>query len=212
MVLPTLLKPGFDTRITEADLRVLTRKVELVLVQAADAGIDIKPIGVTALDLTPRAYEGEDTDWALMGIDDDPTARAGLPMPRDIRRRLGRIDAAGIEMDVLMIAHEVPKGSLPIATALKPEDLAKVVTVPDPAKVAATSTAIGTGIEHAARTLARTARATAIGVGYAAGTVAVAPFALLASLDPVIIGGRSLTGRARPGEPCVWFELARWVW
>jgi hypothetical protein len=207
-MLPTLLKNTPELRLSELDLQLLLRESDLVATMAGAAGLALPVIGVAPVPAEPRCYSGDKTDWVLVPAELDPTAAGGMPLPRDVGRRLRAIVAAGIEVDTLLVAHEVPAKSLPVGVPLTTHALSKVVTVPEPAAVAERSAAIGNRIERITQVVAKGA----VTAGVVAGTVALAPFALLAGLDPVLLGGRSLRRSPGADDPCVWFELARWVW
>lgn len=215
-MLPTLLKDATDVRLSELDLRLLHQESTQVLAKASAAGLDLPVVGVARRPVRAQCYEGEKTDWVLVPEHLDPTAAGGMPLPRDVRQRVTDILAAGIEVDALLVAHEVPTKSLPVGVPLGANDLAKVVTVPPPVAAVQRSAAIGSTIERVANAVGKGAVVTGKAAAYTAGGLALAAGALalapLALLDPVLIGGRSLRRSPTADDPFVWFELARWDW
>ena len=97
-----------------ATLRRFSTEVSAVTGQAEEAGAPIIHLFDGLVPAGPRLYQGiDETDWVLLRIEDDPLYKRGdFPMPRTVRRRLRRLSNAGVEMDRLLVAHEVPRATV----------------------------------------------------------------------------------------------------
>lgn len=194
-------------------IRLEGRASALVL-DAERAGSPITYLGFGTMPEQPRLYPGTKTDWLLMQIDDDPLVQAGrFPIPREQRRHLVRLTRSGIEMDELLVAHEVPEAvtrkAAPTLARIGPSDvpvelLPALVEHPGATESTKRFTA-------RAGKLAEGAGKVAKGAAFAACAVAAAPIALAAMMpvDPVIFGVRRVPGQRSVVQI---YELVRWEW
>lgn len=192
--------------------RRLDLEVEAVLRRAEEARAPITHLFDGVVPTRPRLYRGTGmTDWVLLRMEDDPLYRAGdFPIPRAVHRNLRRLRSGGVEMDDVLVAHEVPRstvaGLLPAAgeraLVLDHRELHALIDHPGPAGSTRRTT------ERAGRIAGAVGRAVRV-AGAGAAVVAAAPLALLAGLDPILFG--TLRSSADPELTHV-FELARWDW
>lgn len=218
-------------RIDSADPVLITRSqrtADKVLAAAELAGAPIAYLGVGTVPAVPRLFPGPTTDWILMHADHDPLFHdpRRFPIPKAERRHLERLANAGVEMDFLLVAHEVPNttvnGALPALRRngaapvdLDPETLTSIITHPGPTpatkKFTEKSGRIADRTLAAARKTARIAGRAAVGIGAAAAALAVAPVIGGAMfVDPIVFGARTIPGA--PSDVVGIYELVRWDW
>ena len=190
---------------------------------ARRAGAPIQRLGLGVAPVRPRIHRGGATDWVLTRLEDDPLFQHGpFPIPRSVRRHLKRLDRAlidgGLSMDALAVAHEVPasRTSMVLSSSSSSTDSTSATSSSSEASSSArivevSPTQLPSLITHpgparTTRDLARTAGEVAGRLGSAAGSIALAPTALL---DPVVFGLHHV-----PGHPhlAMVYELARWDW
>jgi len=176
---------------------LIARLDERVLVPARAAGYDLPVLGATPRPRGVELVQIGSSPWLLADPFDDPTTRrtrGRLVIPGEARERLVSLVRAGVEPDVLHIAHELPPGT-------RLEDVRHLPRPVDPKRRERDA--------HLAAGLRRAVKAAAIGAGVAVGFVALAPAALAAAasgLDPILLGGVL----SADGEYVAWSELARW--
>ncbi len=158
------------------------------------AGGLVSPLGVAALPDKPVYLERPETeawDWIVLRLRDDPVFRAGeLAIPRPVRAHLAELDRRGARFDELLIAHEVPRGSV-AAVERKPGWESELLTSVSKARVE--------------RSAGRLDRALGVVTGAVAGIGAAA--AGIGS-DPVLIGTIRVSDD-KAGRHA-WFVLAAW--
>jgi hypothetical protein len=199
-----------------SDARVgrLERKMQRIVTDAGQAGVDIDYLGINPLFNETRLYAGVDTDWVLQ-----PVREAGdAVVPKHERRIIEQLIASGaVESPLVYVAHEVPKERskelvLPEGPVVVTRSTAAnlVGPVPEPKDSLALGEALGERAQRVMHTAGQAVRT----VGTAAATVATAPMvalAGLATLDPIVLGAIP-AGASNVGEPAGWFVLARWDW
>ena len=189
------------------------------------AGLGIRLLdGVWEIPRQPMIYQAPDGGaWLFSDYKQDLAAleMGGVHVaPREQIQRIGALVDAGVECDVVAIAHELPPGWKPGQRL-----------VPDPPRtrrqrealqafakqIAAASRATARAAGMAAQATALAAGAIAVvaaGTAVAGGAAMAAPLAGAAasapavalSLDPIVYGGVEHDGWVR------WAELARWNW
>jgi hypothetical protein len=204
----------------------LERSGERLVKSAGVVGVDITYLGIAPLFAEPTAYAGELTDWVIGPVVDHTDS----VIPQAERERLVRLVKAGLDFPLVYVAHEVPKGRLPLGGA--PGERSRPVTVDrataaaavGPAPLAPETAAAAERLGGSSRrilTVLRKAAPIAAGVVavpvVAAAAVAAAPImlaaGLLAGLDPIVFGVIPANpGAPRPGEPAAWYILAQWNW
>jgi hypothetical protein len=172
------------------------------MIKSRDVDLPIRYLGASPTFDGTRLFSGSQTDWAMMNLADDPLFQKGkLPLPRNVRVSLQQARKAGIEFDNLVIAHELPKGSLKQGQHMPLE----LVAPPPPKRMA--------------RRLAVLDMASAAIWGSAvvavAAPLALASFAVgMASLDPVLFGQHidpNVTDHR--GQPiALYYYLTHWTW
>ena len=175
-------------------LKALQRRV---LAPARAIDIELTLVAVTP---TPR---GEATPcifsdsagrfWIAADPVHDPSQRDGkLPIPRVQLQRLVALRNAGLSVDLIVIAHELPQGWGP------------QMPVPSLVPAAPETTRTDHMVVNAARGVAHGIAAT---LRIAATVGAAVAFAPIAGLDPVVLGGVSGSKGAT-----AWSVLATWTW
>lgn len=175
-----------------------------IIVPAATGGFEAAPIGVTPVPGGPvvvRAHTG--SYWTASDHATDPTrAEYGgrIPVPAEVHARLTGLLEAGVRVDHLWTAHEMP-------ATWRPGDRYPAL-VPSPVSLRKMDATIAAENARAAeRTIATVGRSAKV-AGLAGITVATAPFAMFGSLDPVVFGGVE-----HPESGLVaWAVLAQWIW
>ncbi len=166
------------------------------------AGGLVHPLGVAELPDKPVYLprpEPETWDWIVLRLRDDPVFAAGeLGIPRGIRRHLADLERRGARFDELLIAHEVPRGSV-LTAGGRPGWEHDLLTKVSKARVARSADRIdaalgtvGSVLVGAVAVAARAASALADGIGS----------------DPVLIGAIRIDGS--PTGRHAWFVLAAW--
>jgi hypothetical protein len=224
-----------DSRTARA-VETLERRAPLNIKKASRAGVDITYLGIAPLSGEPIAYLGELTDWVVSPV---PTETDTI-VPAAERERMVRLVQAGVTFPRVYVAHEVPKGWLPVvpgpqgegnasgtvATRNRPVTLdrataaAATVLVPPTPESLALAERLG-GASQRVLTILRTAAPIVAGIAVApvvlaAGAVALtgaALMALLAGLDPIVFGVIPASkNRPRVGDPAAWYMIAQWNW
>jgi len=158
----------------------------------------------------PRGVESvftDDRDWAVCRWQDDPAVRRErrFYMPPRVHGELLRVRDAGVRFDELVVAHELPAGTLTPGQPINHELL-----LPPRREVVVHT---GTRLADAATTVNRFTLGLLRGTTIAAATAAVASSKVVGhllehGLDPVIFG--LLTDETQ--EDAAWFYLTHWVW
>ena len=210
-------------------VETLERRAPRLLKSAQRAGADITYLGIAPLFAEPTAYAGELTDWVIGPVVD----RSDSVIPEAEREKLVRLVRAGLDFPLVYVAHEVPKGRLPLdgtapsAAGGRPApvtvDRETAAAAVGPAPLAPGAVAAAARLDGNSRrvlTVLRKAAPIAAGIVavpvVAAAAVAAAPIMLLAgllTLDPIVFGVIPANpGAPRPGEPAAWYILAQWDW
>jgi hypothetical protein len=200
---------------------VLERRSAQVTARAAAAGTPIQYLGIAPLFCEPVAYSGPQTDWVIgpaTGASDDL-------VPRAVRQQLLALDESGICFPLVYVAHEVPKGKLPLAHGelahgeeSRPAPVrldratadAAVGPVPPAASAIATADRLGRTSQVLLTVLGKVVpvAAAALAVPF---VIAGAAVSALAALDPIVFGVIP-AGPPVSGRPAAWYVLARWDW
>jgi len=219
-----LAAPGGAVDLSPAERLRLDRRAVRLVEKAEGVGAPITYVGVGKVLERPRLYPGTPTDWVLMRLEDDPLYQQGrFPIPREQRQHLSRLATGGVEMDELLVAHEVPEAAVCRAAPglartgpqeISTELLATLVEHPGPADSTRRFTAragkVAEGTGKIAKGAARGAGQVLKGAAIAGGVVAASPLLLAAALlDPVVFGVRRVPGRRDLAQI---FELVRWDW
>lgn len=208
-----------------ATLPAVERELEeqvrtLLLDPAFKSGLEVEPVpGIWEAPKEPVIYQTENGSWLFGEHSKDLAALelgGAIAAPREQIQRLHALADAGVDCDVVGIAHELPLAWEP-GQRLVPD-------APKGRRQRQALQAFARGIGQASRATAKTAgaaaEATAVATGVlalgalgtaaagaavVAGAAGVVPGALL-SLDPIVFGGVEYAGRVK------WVELARWNW
>jgi hypothetical protein len=195
----------------------LERRSVQVANMAAAAGVQIRYLGIAPLFTEPMAYAGPQTDWLIA-----PAGRASdSVVPRAVRQQLLALDATGMRFPLVYVAHEVPKGQLPVRAAgagvsASPVTLdrqtadAAVGPVPPAAATVAVADQLGRASQTLLSILAKAApiAAAALAAPFVVTGIAVSA---LAGLDPMVFGVIP-AGSPVAGRPAAWYLLAQWDW
>lgn len=212
-MLPLLLDPAAIDR-----LPVLARRAGNLSDLAVAAGAPLRYLGVAPLFVDTLAYRGSASDWVIAPAGVDPMIANGpLPIPADVRDRLRRLVAAGVDFPAVYLAHEVagstsgPKRGagehgLEVINPAMARDL--VGAAPPERRSQQLSTRLGGAVESVGRAARRSLRLSG-NAARAAGAVAAAPFVLL---DPMVIGVVTADGSVVPGDTAAFFLIAEWHW
>jgi hypothetical protein len=221
---------------TARAIETLELRAPLRVKEAGRAGVDIKYLGIAPLFAEPIAYLGELTDWVVSPV----LTKTDTIVPAAERERMIRLVRAGITFPLVYVAHEVPKGRLPVepgpqgegnapgtvATRNRPVTLdrataaAATALVPPTPESQALAERLGSTSQRIL-TILRTAAPIVAGVAVApvvlaAGAVALtgaALMALLAGLDPIVFGVIPADPDSpRAGDPAAWYIIAQWNW
>jgi len=182
----------------------LAVRAEMVRAQAGVIHVDVPMLGVAPLFDGVRLVTRTRPNWALYNLSQDPLYLAGkFPIPRRDLHRLQQMKRAGIQFDVLYLAHE-----LPADFCAGQDRLELSLFVPQP-PLAATRLAegLGRGADGIVSTcLALTVKPLGVLASAGAGVAAVLR-------DPVLMGTVLPEGvDPEAGMPAVWFLLAAWRW
>ncbi len=92
----------------------LATRVQKIVERAAQATLPLRYLGTMPLFGKQRIYRGENTDWVVTNLANDPLFydRFGFPIPQENLRELAAIAESGIEFDGLYVAHEVPADTI----------------------------------------------------------------------------------------------------
>jgi hypothetical protein len=218
---PALYRPDLTPRMKRR-VETLDRGGERLVKSARVAGADITYLGIAPLFAEPTAYAGQLTDWVIGPVVD----RSDSVIPQAEREKLVRLVRAGLDFPLVYVAHEVPKGRLPLdgKASSVTVDRATAAAAVGPAPLTPEAVAAAERLSGNSRrilTVLRKAAPIAAGIVavpvVAAAAVAAAPImlaaALLAGLDPIVFGVIPANpGAPRPGEPAAWYILAQWNW
>jgi hypothetical protein len=198
-------------------IAALERQSIQVTRRAAAARVPIKYLGIAQLFSEPTAYTGPQTDWLIA-----PAGGAvDSVVPRAVRHQLLALDAAGLRFPLVYIAHEVPKGQVPVPAAAAEGRTAPVTldrktadAAVGPVPPAAASVAVADRLGRSSQTLlSLLGKVVPIAAAALAAPFVVTGVALsaLAGLDPIVFG---VIPAASPvaGRPAAWYLLAQWDW
>ena len=134
-----------------------------VIEPARAAGIELPLLGVSELPTAPIRFDGAAGTWLVTSAAQDPTARATggrVPVPAEVHRRLRGLRDAGVGVDLVWLAHELP------APGLTDAAIAKLVPPPRDGRLAG----------RVRGAIGRVAPLAGVGLAVAA-------------LDPIVLGG-----------------------
>ncbi len=211
--LPLVLDPAAIDR-----LPVLARRAGIILDRAVGAGAPLRYLGVARVFADTLAYRGSASDWVIAPADVDPMIADGpLPIPADVRDRLRRLVAAGVDFPAVYLVHEVAGSASGLVRgaeghgleALTPAAARDLVgAAPPERRSQQVSARLGGTVEKVGRAARRSLRLSG-SAGRAAGAMAAAPFVLL---DPMVIGVVTADGSVTPGDTAAFFLIAEWHW
>jgi hypothetical protein len=192
----------------------LLRREEQAIAAGKRAGLPVRSIGAMPLFAGYRYYAAEPHDWVLVNLADDPLVRhpEGFPIPRETLRGLRALRRAGVALDAIAVAHELPKGRL------RPgEPLTLDLLRPGPSRAAGQAALrlgqMAWGAWLAATLPLRAAGLLGVGATAAAAAAGAAAGAALAGLDPILFGAIVEPGRpVQPGTPARWLYLDHWAY
>lgn len=194
-------------------IAVLDRQAPEFIQAARSIGVEIEYLGVGPLPAGPRYYKGADgSDWVV-----GPATKADAVMPRQEARRLDQLEALGLYIPSIFVAHQVPDdlaagidAELASGDDLTPEHAAELAGSPPPP---ADSVALGEQMAAYSRQIADALRrAKDIAVGAVTIPVEAAlNFAAQMPIDPIVLGAIPAASE-RPGAPAAWYMLAKWDW
>ena len=198
---------------TRSRIATLEREAPLNVGLAKDANVEIQYLGIAPLPEGIRVLSGAMTDWVIGPV----ALKDADHIPLQQRRSLERLESSGLHMPTLFIAHEIPKGHLPLVsdapvgsmTAVSKVDADKAIgQIPPPASTIEMGEKLAERSRQVFSALAKTIPVI--------GAVVSAPFVIVgagvaAVLDPIIFGVIPAIS-ASPGQPAAWYVLARWDW
>ncbi len=133
----------------------LQARTAWVLDTAKRAGVPIESVGIATAFDDLRLYRRPGRDWLLSPVHADPHAAEGLILPRAEMRKLASLDAAGVDLPEIYIAHELPPGTvdtvMPGLPAAVPATKAQARPGADVAALVATPVFHPVAIEQAAK-------------------------------------------------------------
>jgi hypothetical protein len=176
---------------------------EAILQPGRVVGRDLPVVGMSETPQAPAFWQQQpDRSW-LFAADyrQDPTFAASpgkIVMPRAELQAFDALAAAGLNCDLIWIAHELPATWQPGHA---------IPRVPDPPRARRHRRVLDT-IANGSRVAIREGTRTALQVGAAVAVLPAIGLVGLVGLDPVVLGGlvHEETGAV------VWVELARWDW
>jgi hypothetical protein len=179
-----------------------------VLLPARTAGRDLPLLGLSSVPRGSAVVRADRRNWLLVSHEDDPTAErlGGIPVPREQHDALVALADAGVECDLVWLAHELPDSWRPGQPVLVPSPLrgldSRVSGFVDGALALTTRTS---------RTLVRTVPAARRALARRPAPVPVRAPARRSqweNLDPIVLGGVRLEDH----DAVAWAVLARWDW
>lgn len=99
----------------------LFERYEDTMLKSQKSNLDLVCLGYGRLFSSIRVYPGLSTDWLIAPLVNDPAFRANnnkLCVPKKVKASLVACVKAGIDFDVIFIAHEIPKNSIRPGTPL----------------------------------------------------------------------------------------------
>ena len=185
---------------------------------ASERNTSVEYIGTMPLFSGHRVAQGSLYDWVLVSAEDDPlfSHSGGFPIPDHAKADLETIRDAGIEFDMIYIAHEVQPGSVEPDRPLTIDALRP----PPPRSVQKLSHGLGSKASAFWSGGLTPMKATPFLIGTAAlGAVAALPVVAGAAaalpallvVDPIVLGViASPSGSAHAGDEAGWFYLTHW--
>lgn len=173
-----------------------------ILEPARAVGIELATVGPTAIPSRQQVCWTDFEAWLFTESTEDPVARASegkLPIPLAIHERLSTLASAGVDPDLVWLAHQLP------ATWLDGDPIPDLV--PPPPRLQRIDQALLTpvrGMKKLAGLIAVGARELPLGVA----ALIEGATEGAGGLDPVVLGGVK-----HPTLPVVqWVTLAQWTW
>jgi len=201
----------------------------LVLAEVARAPIEC--IGVRSVITNPIVLPGVGSDWVVLRADDELRFRGSMPVPKEARKKMQILDRAGLEVQDIVIAHELPTGRVeavlgqPAAklaglngfAAIHPSALPPLLgPIPVPKRTLRYSRGLGSAVQGVAKGAAVATAVAGVVVGgavLATAAVGAASGAALASsaaaLDPIVFG--AITDPGSPGV-AAFCLITKWDW
>jgi len=210
VVRPVVAKPAVEQELDE-------RLRQFLLAPAFKAGLEVQRLeGVWEVPRQPAIYQTANKGaWLFSDHKQDLAALelgGAFAAPREQILRMHALAEAGVECDVVGIAHELPADWTPGLRLVPspPKTREREILQGFAKRIGKASRATATAAGVATQVTAIAAGGlTLIAVGAtagAAGAAAPATAAAVLRLDPIIYGGVEHAGRVR------WVELARWDW
>lgn len=210
----TMLQPSGSSVVHGVPAGAPVVRTARTLEVARNAGAPISVIGVGTTPEQPQLCAYDSAKWVLCRLEHDPLFQSGaFPIPRAQSRQLAKLNKAGVDMDLLFVAHELPadtppsllpsqSGSRPVPVS--PSLLPELIRHPGPAVSTKRAT------ERAGR-FASSVISCGRAIGIAAGAAVSAAGAGVGGLlcDPIIFGAQQIAGS---GNVAVIYELVRWDW
>lgn len=169
--------------------------------------IDIRFLGYSAVFSGTKLFQGDDSDWALMNLSEDPLFYSNnnkLLVPANVERDIKRIHDAGINFDAIFIAHELPSGKV------QPDEripLSVIAPPPPPevmGRVGKRAREVDSFWSGVSSTLRRVRNSTTGALSFAAA---------LTMRDPVLFGVLIDNSWQTAGQPVgMWYYLTHWYW
>lgn len=170
-----------------------------MLEPARAAGIELTTVDPTAVPSSQQVCWTDFEAWLFTEFSDDPAARANggkLPIPLRIHERLSTLADAGVDPDLVWLAHQLPE------TWLDGDPIPDLV--PPPPHLHRIDELLLTPV----RGIKKLAGLISVGVREIPLGVAAFIDGATSGLDPVVLGGVM-----HPTLPIVqWAVLAQWTW
>ena len=192
----------------------LRERYDVIVRQSEEHNLPIGYVGQLPVPARSEIVRTGTHDWIYHRFSDDPAYhdRDGLAIPKQSLQDLKRIRRAGLEFNEVIIAHELPAGTVSVNGEIPQHVLRRLLT-PGPSRVAQ-QRARQRG--QLSELLVRLGTLPLLGLGavVAGGAVAGAVgLSLVAGLDPILFGVVTAhEGPAQPNDLGAWFYLTHWVY
>jgi len=206
---------------------VLYQRYEQVHLVTQRNQLSIKPVGFSPVFDDHRVQRGQQSDWAIMSLPNDPTyqphksifgRRIGksFHIPIRVRKTLEKIQASGLNFESIFIAHEIPKNTVGDGQRVPYE----LIAPPPPKRLLrqaenATYTALSfwNSVGHLAILTGMIAVAGVALTLAPAGALMMGSAITTGNLDPILFGLHIDETKKVNGMPlAMWYYLDHWVW